>query len=334
MPPKDSKAKPNGKVEKTEKKPPVTPEKPKGKVKAEQSPAKKATPKATPRKSQPRSVEFKSLATDQGGTIPVDVGIEGVSGQAIQNKFGTFGQLVNLQAPDKFNVVKTVLLDDGPYQGYQAIIIKPAQPFRFLELDKEIRARVYKEYFACKGIINEPIVLDGKRSTNKEAYAKSYADGNKNRVALLAVCKEIKSEATEILYTQTLKFDSTATLMDFLSSLETEQRARLQDIEIRNFNRATARNTLNLLAEATNLKRVHFDFGVSTETDPGKAAKAFHAETYKFFKVLGASKEGGPTAVVEILNFTKSAFAPKEGKNTWTEEMVEEFKEALKSKVK
>lgn len=35
-----------------------------------------------------------------------------------------------------------------------------------------------------------PIVLDGKRQ-NKEMYAKTYANGSKNRVALLAVNKEV-----------------------------------------------------------------------------------------------------------------------------------------------
>ena len=85
-----------------------------------------------------------------------------------------------------------ILIEDGPYKGHQAIVIQPAKPFRFLDLKPEIRNRIYKQYFAMKGIINEDIVFDGKRNISKEAYAKSYAQGSKDRVALLAVCKEVR----------------------------------------------------------------------------------------------------------------------------------------------
>ena len=70
--------------------------------------------------------------------------------------------------------------------------MKPAKAFEFLKLPVEARRRIYKFYFNAKGIAGEPIVLDGKRKNeSKDPYSKSYASGNKNRVALLAVCKEV-----------------------------------------------------------------------------------------------------------------------------------------------
>ena len=84
------------------------------------------------------------------------------------------------------------MLTEGPHEGHQAIIIRPAKAFEFLKLTKEIQARVYEYYFAQRGVVGETIVLDGKRA-NKEIYAKTFAEGSKTRVGLLAVNKEVRS---------------------------------------------------------------------------------------------------------------------------------------------
>ena len=87
-----------------------------------------------------------------------------------------------------------VVLTEGPYAGQQAIIIRPAKAFRFLELEVEIRTRIYGYYFAQKGVMGDSIVIDGKRSNDtKDMYAKTYAEGSKFRVSLLAVNKEVRS---------------------------------------------------------------------------------------------------------------------------------------------
>ena len=110
-------------------------------------------------------------------------------------------------------------------------------------------------------------------------------------------------------------------------------RARIQFVDVKLYQKANARNAFNLLSEAPNLKKLKFEAGVTSETDPAKAAKTFYSECFKFLKTIGAAK-GDPPAGVDILHFTKAAFAPKEGKNTWTDDMVAEFKEALKEKAK
>jgi hypothetical protein len=60
-----------------------------------------------------------------------------------------------------------------------------------MKLDAEIRRRVYLFYFLTKGQGSLPITFDGKRKTDtKDPYAKTFAEGNKNRVGLMAVSKE------------------------------------------------------------------------------------------------------------------------------------------------
>ena len=57
--------------------------------------------------------------------------------------------------------------------------------------------RIYDQYFAPKGVLGDAIAIEAKRScskskdVNKDLYAKIYADGSKQRVAVLAVNKEV-----------------------------------------------------------------------------------------------------------------------------------------------
>lgn len=68
-----------------------------------------------------------------------------------------------------------------------------------MKLAPEIRLKVYTLYFWVKGQEVLPITLDGKRKNeSKDPYAKSYAQGSKNRVALMAVSKQVKLPVTPI----------------------------------------------------------------------------------------------------------------------------------------
>ena len=60
-----------------------------------------------------------------------------------------------------------------------------------MKLPKEIRHRIYTLLFFTKGQGSQAIVIDGKRKYEpKDPYAKSFAEGSKFRVAILAVNKE------------------------------------------------------------------------------------------------------------------------------------------------
>jgi len=60
-----------------------------------------------------------------------------------------------------------------------------------MKLSSEIRQRIYTLYFFTKGQGSLPITFDGKRRNDtKDPYAKTFAEGNKNRVGLLTISKE------------------------------------------------------------------------------------------------------------------------------------------------
>ncbi|SMQ45323.1 unnamed protein product [Zymoseptoria tritici ST99CH_3D7] len=114
--------------------------------------------------------------------------------------------LLKLDAPNAFQSTKTIILDSGPYTGQQAIVIRPSKPFEeeapppankpssssspsagqqaivirpskpfdFLELPDKALNSVYRFYFASAGSTTDGINLDGKRTSNREIYAKTY----------------------------------------------------------------------------------------------------------------------------------------------------------------
>lgn len=70
-----------------------------------------------------------------------------------------------------------------------------------MKLPIEVRTRIYGFLFFTKGQGSQPIALDGKRKDETKAlYAKSFAEGSKTRVGILAVSKEV----TTALFTPTL----------------------------------------------------------------------------------------------------------------------------------
>ena len=226
-------------------------------------------------------------------------------------------------------------MDDGPYSGMQAIIIRPAKSFPFLRLPEEVRANVYRYYFAPKGIVDDPIILEGKRSSNKEIYAKAYADGSEYRVALLAVNHEIHDKALPIFYAHRLKFENTTSLLDFLGQVR-DVRPHITSVEIKQYIKLTARPALSILAESPRIKRLHFDAGVFSEGDASKAAKQFHEHAYKFLEAVGAM-EKDPEAGVAVLSFSRGAFKYKDDKKvekSWSQSMVDDFKEALRTRLR
>ena len=101
------------------------------------------------------------------------------------------------------------MITEGPDEGCQVIVVRPAKPFNLMGLTSEIRCMIFEYYFANKGIVGEPINLDGKRKgLLNDIYAKAYSNDSKNRVGLLAVNKEVttfKSASLEVLLTILLR---------------------------------------------------------------------------------------------------------------------------------
>ncbi|TKA72203.1 hypothetical protein B0A55_06964 [Friedmanniomyces simplex] len=333
------------------------------KAKVETTPEPKpATPKKPTPKKPKEPVVYKQLEKLAGSPIPIEVVYEGQSIQAKLEKAGGYGHTLKLEAPSAFSLFKTasaisqaspqhqiasvlvwwltlhssqMVITEGQYEGYQAVLLRPAKAFPFLKLPKEVRIRTYGFYFAQKGVVGEAIVIEGKRA-NKEVYAKTFAEGSKNRVGLLAVNKEIHEEAVQVFYAHTLKMESTSTLLDFLSQIPPSVRPLLKSLHIKTYIKTTSRNAMHFLADSRNLTQLHIDASVFSEGDPAKAAKTFYADAYKFLESIGAAK-GEKTAGVKVLEFGRQAFQFKDDKKNakpWASALVEEFRENLRNKLK
>lgn len=310
------------------------------------------SPTPTPRKKVKKEVvPAQSLARDDRAAVPIDVTFEGeaVAGAV---KDGRFGLTLKLEGLGAFSLVKTVtficpclfeadanaipqlVFTEGEFEGNQAIILKPAKAFPFLRLPENIRQIVYKVYFAANGIIGKEIVLEGRR-TNKDIYAKSYSEGSKNRVALLAASNSIYDEAVPVLYNHALKLESTTAVVDFMAQCRASMKTRLQDVEIKNWVKTQSRIAMHNLSNAVNIRRLHIDAGVSSDGDPVKAAKVFYTDASKFLEAV-SGKSGEKGAGVDVLSFGKQALTSKEGKSAqpWSDTMKEEFMAELKARMR
>ncbi|KAK0258918.1 hypothetical protein LTR48_006213 [Friedmanniomyces endolithicus] len=316
--------------------PPKTPKASKAKVEAAPEPKPETPKKSNPTPKKPKApIVYNTLDKVVGSPIPIEVVYEGQSDQAKLAKAGIYGHTIKLEAPSAFSLFKTLVIAEGEYEGYQAILLRPAKAFPFLKLSKEVRQRTYGFYFAQKGVVDEAIVIDGKRA-NKEVFAKTFAEGSKHRVGLLAVNKEIYEEAIQAFYGHTLKLESTSTLLDFLSQIPASVRPRLKSLSIKTYIKTTSRNAMHFLADSRNLTKLRIDTNIFSEGDPAKAAKAFYADAYRFLENIGAAK-GDKVAGVDVLEFGKQALQYKDDKKNakpWSSVMVEEFKELLRNKLK
>lgn len=228
-----------------------------------------------------------------------------------------------------------IMFTEGEFEGYQAVLLRPAKAFPFLKLPDVVRNRIYHLYFAPKGVLNAEIVLEGRRA-NKEVFAKLYAEGSKDRVALMAVTKDIYKETAPIFYNHTIKLESTATFVDFFSPLPDTVRPRVTKISINAWVKTQSRNAMHHLAQFENLTHLHINSGIFAEGDPAKAAKHFYGESYKFLEAVGARK-GNKQAGLDIISFGKQAFTYKDDKKAarpWSEEMVKDFRKNVKAKLK
>lgn len=204
---------------------------------------------------------------------------------------------------------------DDEYKGCQLIILRPASAFPFMKLPAECRHMVYEAYFAAKGIIGNPVVIEGKRKGNGDVYAKAYANGEEYRVALLAASKTINAEAAPVFYHQGVKVESPAALISFLSLLDEESKSSLRRVEIQKYGKAARIATGLLAASCHRLERLHFEQEV-TNNEPKKAAKMFMAEMQKPLELMGTAMVyngilGHKRKVLDILSFGNDALQHK-----------------------
>ena len=208
-----------------------------------------------------------------------------------------------------------------------------------MSLTPELRRMVFRAYFANKNTINGPITIEGKRKGTGEPFAKQFSNTDKNRVALLSASKTINAEAYPVLYALPLRFDGPGTLLTFLGLLGDHLKQELREIHVVKFAKGPSlRPSFNFLAtSAYFLRCLRFEEDVTKESDVNKAVKAFWIEMQRFFETLANVMKNEKvidhkSQVVDILDFGPKALYAKD--MPYDEDEVEEFKEALRAKLK
>ncbi|CAD0114303.1 unnamed protein product [Aureobasidium uvarum] len=294
--------------------------------------------KKTPRKRAPAKV-FNKLSTALSSAAPVDVTFENDTVQSKPlAKDANHGQTVRLVAAQPFELVASCMLDNG----LQAIIIKPSAPFPFMKLPKILRTRILSLNLAptTKGRIE--IVTESKSGSVKtKDYSKEFKEDAhcthaKHRVAIAQLNKEIAVEARQILYSYKLRFDSTTTLLNFLSLVGEEARKAMSTIAIVSYIKATAMPCMNMLADCRNLEKVVIVGGVGTNSTPQKTAKSFFTESGRLLQTLVHAADGNKDAALNIVTFGKKCFSIKEEDKLvdWDQEQTDEFTELITDKLK
>ena len=225
-------------------------------------------------------------------------------------------------------------MNEGPYEGHQAILIEPAKPFPFTKLQDVIKARIYSFYFAPNGKAGKEIAVEGKRTADKSLYAKAYAEGSKNRVALLCTNKEIYASAVEVLYSHSMMLESTSTLIDFLLQ-QSRARAHITSVSVKHYIKSSSRNAMHSLSELGKLEMLHIASGVSSDSDAHKAGKQFYFDAHKLLGEL-LTRKGNKAAALDVISFGPQALVytdEDEEKQPWDEEMIGEFKDTLYKKM-
>jgi hypothetical protein len=238
-----------------------------------------------------------------------------------------------LQAADPFALFKTTVIQDGPYKNYQAILVQTSCQFPFVKLPEEARIMVYRHYFQPS---DEGIVIEARRRCNQEVYAKKYAAGSKNRAALLAVNKAISQAAVQILYEQSIKFETTQHLLEFLSQAQPSVKSRLRHIKIKHYQKNNARTALNLLVDAERIESVTIESGIASDGDVKRAAKTFHMDTFKFLEAMAGRHGKKEADLTGVFKLGKLALAIKDGSKLrqWSSDKVREFEVAVIAKMK
>ncbi|KAF2750759.1 hypothetical protein M011DRAFT_474262 [Sporormia fimetaria CBS 119925] len=224
--------------------------------------------------------------------------------QAPLDKSYDFTHIMKLTSGTPFNLVRQVMLTEGPYAGHVAILLKQSQPFRFLELPPSVRNRIYKILLRPEG---GEIPITVTHGSHKFAYSRTF--GSKNKLAILAVSKQVYDEATPIAYGYRFVFTGTQVLNIFLLQIHKRFIKYIGNIQSETYNPASARNVFHTLQEATSLRRLSFKH-ISSDQSPPTAIKNFYDHANTWLHAVGTAKQ--PDKGLSILNFGPTAFHRRE----------------------
>ena len=225
---------------------------------------------------------------------------------------------------------------------------KQQKPFPFLSLPPELRDQIYE-----LALTDEAITLVSKTKKNRRTVTRGpipnddgtwyYGSRRRRRArraallsqqsqqsevqdqpnqltpALLAVNKQVHSEALGYLYQQPIVVEDTYALHSFLASIGSN-RSAVTEIVVRGWGGGRgAHKAMNfcafpLLGLCNNLKKVVFDCEIGWYRAPERLARQLYRDGHIFFEAYGTAN-GGKDAAVDVLELSEWNF---DKNNNWS----------------
>ncbi|KAI9710134.1 MAG: hypothetical protein M1820_002936 [Bogoriella megaspora] len=280
-------------------------------------------------------LSYKTLPVENNATVAADVLYAGDSLQASPlPKEEGYGHDLKFLSSSPYILKTVVAVMDGPYAGCTAVLLQPPNPFPFMKLPLELRDRIYKMLLLPDG---QSLTINAKSNQRQPVTASGYS--SKNRLALLAVDKQIRTECFSIVYGRTsFVADSSATLIKFLVMLNVNTRLHITDLTIKNYVKRDINTLFLLLADFKNLDRLHINH-YPVNGGPVKVARAFHTDTFSWLGARASAakaenwgdEEAYKKQVLKPLSFGNKCF--NSGEEPYTKAEMAMFLEELKKKI-
>ena len=128
--------------------------------------------------------------------------------------------------------------------------------------------------------------------------------------SLLAVSKQINSEAISYLYKQQLVFEDTMSLHTFLTAIGPSNRLQLTNVTVkawgngRGTHKAMNVAALSMLAGCTNLQSLNLDCNIGWTRTPIQLARQIYRDGHYFLEAYGTAN-GRMDAAIEVLRLSE-----------------------------
>lgn len=154
-------------------------------------------------------------------------------------------------------------------------------------------------------IFSKPAIHISKRRDFQLAYSPGF--GGKNKLAILRLNRQIRTEATPVLYNRIFEFSSTCALAAFLRRLlragsdkKTLVGPAIRNITINQYFDGTAKECFELLTNYDSITKVQFKH-LYKKAKPISAAKKFCKDAKPFLKKCVATR--GVDATLSMFSF-------------------------------
>ena len=182
----------------------------------------------------------------------------------------------------------------------------------------------------------------GNRQSQQSQQSNNVTALNQLAPSLLAVNKQIRSEALSYLYGSPFTFEDTHALHAFLATIGSH-REFVSDVIIKGWGRGRGtKNAMNfaafpLLALCPNLKKLTIDCHPGWSSAPKALAGRVYRDTHHFLEAYGFAK-GDRYAAVDVIELTDAASSPYSSRdssqNLSKEDRAARFREELRKLLK